>query len=765
MKKPIFAIIFVALFAIAYIMPANAFFYPGVAPADDSKSNQFGPMSANLLITPWGDNTAEFNAFLACDADIMDWALDADQTAQLETEDPNMNTFARVPYFDRGMRELDLNNMRFPFSDPYFRQAASYCIDKNTFIANVLGGLALKMDSPLAAHGAYYNPYCDDLYAFNALFTEAIAILDARGYVDSDSDGWREGPAEEEIFLECYIRQDDPIRTAMGLQWCANLESIGIQCDEHVVPRTECQDHAMVTFDYDMYTGGWSFGRDPTTLYFLYYGEGGAQAYPWCANYPGYNNPVWDAEADLFWWASEVGDGVTPCTAMYHAWVMQQIMMDEACIIPVFTFASYGSYKSVWEKVSNANGVGPWGWYSFLNMVNDIDSTIDWAFMNDIVQFNPIHSQWVWDWNLMSEVYDTLVNVDPYTLADQPWIASSWSQGTWTYETEECTWVEFKIREDVYWQDVEPSLTRETPKHVPLLRSGAFNERVMADDVVFSIMAVKEIADSWNHDTVADVIYAEEVDPFTVKVYFGVYMPLWAMHQVAGLPIIPKHVWYPVYVDNETRAFDPIAQRCAIGSGPFQYDYDASTMGEYYMLRAYTRYAWYHPVDVIGFVANKVVNPCDTVSIDFFLHNRDAQREIMPPSEYIITITKTYPDESVVVLYEDSNPPLPFCEWVPIFHYEEHIDRGLYVIKATITPDPLTGHMDVDGYPVDIWGTIPEDINLDFYVNAKDAVLLGKAFGTSPGTVAWSPAADINGDGYVNAKDAVKLGIKFGWPS
>jgi ABC-type transport system substrate-binding protein len=169
------------------------------------------------------------------------------------------------------MRELDLNNMRFPFSDPYFRQAASYCIDKNTFIANVLGGLALKMDSPLAAHGAYYNPYCDDLYAFNALFTEAIAILDARGYVDSDSDGWREGPAEEEIFLECYIRQDDPIRTAMGLQWCANLESIGIQCDEHVVPRTECQDHAMVTFDYDMYTGGWSFGRDPTTLYFLYY--------------------------------------------------------------------------------------------------------------------------------------------------------------------------------------------------------------------------------------------------------------------------------------------------------------------------------------------------------------------------------------------------------------------------------------------------------------------------------------------------------------
>jgi hypothetical protein len=64
-----------------------------------------------------------------------------------------------------------------------------------------------------------------------------------------------------------------------------------------------------------------------------------------------------------------------------------------------------------------------------------------------------------------------------------------------------------------------------------------------------------------------------------------------------------------------------------------------------------------------------------------------------------------------------------------------------------------------------IYVTLREDINLDFFVNAKDAVALGKAFGSRPGDPSWNPACDINSDGFVNAKDAVLLGAKFGWGS
>lgn len=54
------------------------------------------------------------------------------------------------------------------------------------------------------------------------------------------------------------------------------------------------------------------------------------------------------------------------------------------------------------------------------------------------------------------------------------------------------------------------------------------------------------------------------------------------------------------------------------------------------------------------------------------------------------------------------------------------------------------------------------DINGDGFVNAKDAVLLGIAFGSQLGDPNWNEKADLNGDYWVNAKDAVILGWYFG---
>jgi len=768
LKSKTLVILLSAMILLSMATPIEAFIYPGNPPTEDAKYNNFGPMTPNLLIIPYGSQEAEYMAFLACDIDFMDCSLLAAQVMELETFDPTMSTYARAFFVDRGMREFDLNNMRFPCSDPQFRKALAYCFDKNTFIATQLLGFALKMDSPLAGHGGYYNPYCTDLYPFN--LATAQAILDANGYTDKDSDTWREGPAGEEIVLDFYIRSGDPDRTVMGLIMAATLESIGLECNEQIVPRSTCFQMVMVQFNYDLYTGGWSFGRDPDTMISLYHSNY-AQAFDGTPNYPGYTSAAFDAEADLMLTSSVTGipyvypPGPAAGTAAAHVWEMQRILMDDAGVIPVFTYASYGSYKTGWSKVVNTNGVGPWGYYTFLDTYKTGDDTINWGFMNDIEGINPIHSQGVWDWQLMGEIYDSLINVDPYTLADQPWMAKSWSQGEWEYEGNPCTWVEFKLREDVYWHDIPAKADRQTPGGAPLLRAGAFNERVMADDVVFSIMVVKNTADAWNHGSVENVLCAEEVDPYTVKVYFDVLMPLWAMHQAASLPIIPKHVWSPVYAEGTTREFDAIAQECAAGSGPFYYDYDASIVHEYYMLRAFTRHFAYHPVDVTSTISNsrKIVDPGNDVTVSFYLHNRDAQRDPIPPSEFTITIEMIH--ETVdPVIYVGSNPALPYCEEVLIFEYTFHVDVGLYEFKTTITPDPLTGHGDSDGYSTYVWGTIREDLNLDFAVNSKDAAVLNAAYNTRRGDPRWNPYADINDDGFVGPKDAVKLGTMLGWP-
>ena len=61
-----------------------------------------------------------------------------------------------------------------------------------------------------------------------------------------------------------------------------------------------------------------------------------------------------------------------------------------------------------------------------------------------------------------------------------------------------------------------------------------------------------------------------------------------------------------------------------------------------------------------------------------------------------------------------------------------------------------------------IFVTLPGDINGDQFVNAKDAVKLGVAFGSKRGDLIYGSNADINGDDYCNAKDAVILGGNFG---
>jgi hypothetical protein len=56
---------------------------------------------------------------------------------------------------------------------------------------------------------------------------------------------------------------------------------------------------------------------------------------------------------------------------------------------------------------------------------------------------------------------------------------------------------------------------------------------------------------------------------------------------------------------------------------------------------------------------------------------------------------------------------------------------------------------------------IPGDANGDGIVNILDAITLGKAFTTTPGSKNWNPNADINGDGIINILDAIILGNHY----
>jgi len=87
---------------------------------------------------------------------------------------------------------------------------------------------------------------------------------------------------------------------------------------------------------------------------------------------------------------------------------------------------------------------------------------------------------------------------------------------------------------------------------------------------------------------------------------------------------------------------------------------------------------------------------------------------------------------------------------------------GKYITSAYAWPVPYETDTIDNTLSTSVTVTIPGDINGDQYVNAKDAVILGGAFGAKRGDPLYSPNADINDDEYVNAKDAVILGTYFG---
>lgn len=624
-KKLLVATIVLSALLTMTLLPANAWFHPGALPWDDGLYSEYGPEIENILIIPWGTQALEYEAFKSGQIDLMDWSLQAAQVAELKGLDPDMQTNARVFFTDRGMREFDLNNMRFPCSNKDFRHALAHCFDKDTFVQTTLGGLALKMDSPLAWASGWYNPYCTNLHPFN--LQEAADILEAAGFTEKDTDGYVEGPAGQEITVLLYARSDDSDRNEMGTKLATNLDSglkgttqgVGVRVNLQSQPKSTCFQEVMVDFDYDIYTGGWGFGRDPTLLYELYRSDE-AQAYEYTGNYPGYQNLIFDANGILFLNAPNAA------AAKPYIYEMQKQLADDIGIIPVFTYASYGAYKSDWEKIINTEGVGPWGWFTFMNCYKPGTDTLRWGFMNDIESLNPIHSEWTWDWYILDKIYDTLINVDPYDITnDRPWMAKSWEIGNWTYEGETATKFTFKIREDMYWQDVPPLAGRKSPGGTPFLTAGAQNVKVTAEDVKFSIDYTQANDTNWNYDMVEQVVYCDTIDPYTVVVYFDSYMPLWALHKIGGLPIIPKHIWSNI-PNEEARAFDPIAMQALAGCGPWEYDYVGSPQHGPYKLKAYHRYFRYHPIDLLGDVDSlERVEQGDTVNINFTLHNEDFQ--------------------------------------------------------------------------------------------------------------------------------------------
>jgi len=81
-----------------------------------------------------------------------------------------------------------------------------------------------------------------------------------------------------------------------------------------------------------------------------------------------------------------------------------------------------------------------------------------------------------------------------------------------------------------------------------------------------------------------------------------------------------------------------------------------------------------------------------------------------------------------------------------------------YTLTAVATIS--TGSSTLSGVTITV--RLMGDVNGDGRVDMKDIALIARAFGSTPSSPNWNPAADVNGDGVVNMKDIALVARNFG---
>ena len=151
---------------------------------------------------------------------------------------------------------LFLNNSQPPFDDMALREAVALSVNVDDVISDLLGGRAVRADSPIVpgtwAYNPQLNPRPHDLDAARQLLEEA-------GWEMTDAGVRQKDGKEMRISL---LTDQDPLRIAIAQTIANQLAEVGIQVA--VTPQdSDLRREFLATHQYQAAIFGWDPGADP----------------------------------------------------------------------------------------------------------------------------------------------------------------------------------------------------------------------------------------------------------------------------------------------------------------------------------------------------------------------------------------------------------------------------------------------------------------------------------------------------------------------
>jgi hypothetical protein len=358
---------------------------------------------------------------------------------------------------------------------------------------------------------------------------------------------------------------------------------------------------------WNLYTGGFSFAATPDNLYGLgnslfASGACGGAVVQFPSNYVFECDPIVDTfvnngehgglalpqSLSVFQTASEYATQTVYDVPVYNL-ILRFVALNclnfaggfEASLVNGFgtgwlagTTGSYFTYLNAHKNVGNppVNPAYACG--------GGNDSTLRVGQSQDSDNFSPYQATSIWDFNVINEIYDSMLAPNPDTGG------ASLQLINWMVTTHTSTFNPAEI--SCSPGAGVPSCVSGTTTQVWKLRPDLLfhdGTPVTSDDVCFSILTYRDVPAALLQPAVINVASCRTLNASTIQVkltLFGTYYD----NLIGGVPILPHHVWeaacnWPVGTPEPSMAmlaasqcanpaFDPMTSGLMIGSGPYE---------------------------------------------------------------------------------------------------------------------------------------------------------------------------------------------------
>jgi len=389
-----------------------------------------------------------------------------------------------------------------PLNFSAWRTAMHYAIgheEKARITSEVLGPVSYALDSIIPpAQAEWHNP---DIYVPKDWDFANETLYDAGFYV---SDGKLYNPDGTEVrTIELLYSSGIPILKTLieeyAKVWNQFFEWMGVTAAggggylEYPIKPTPMSFGSIVmkilsSHDFDMITLGWTnLGRFADWTYDLFHSR---FAVPWAYNFGGFKNDTCDELVET------IKFSLNRTEVKEAAYKFQELFAYEW---NPYIVRSSGYQHSIFGRRDPTTGEirRLRNWLAMPSYGADVDWT--WALMHwednpegtgDYVnrriseapsELHPWYADEVYEWDILDRTVGGLLNLNPFTLEDIPWIACDWEVEYWEAgevppEVKEALGivkgmkVTFYLRQDVYWQNGDPLTAEDVKMNWDMLR-------------------------------------------------------------------------------------------------------------------------------------------------------------------------------------------------------------------------------------------------------------------------------------------------------